>query len=154
MSDQENDSLVVEAFKSGAFLVLQRPLTTEAVRLMYQDVIRERLHMNAKHKNHIPMSLTPQVAIKEDKSSGRNKRDYGDLTKEVTQTIVVNNLHVQSSDNDYDDRMKKRMCVEWTPELHEKFLNAMNYLGDGSINSYFNLLFQNVLIYIVFDIIK
>lgn len=42
--------------------------------------------------------------------------------------------YIQSS-NDEQGTMKKRFCISWTPKLHEKFLHAVNILGDESKNS-------------------
>ncbi|KAK9062761.1 hypothetical protein SSX86_019951 [Deinandra increscens subsp. villosa] len=128
MSEQENDAFIHEVFKSGAFLVVKRPLTMDAVRHMRQDVIRKRMHTHEKYENKDVIIKTERqdMDIQETRSSGSGKNGRCEPKKRVH----------QSSDDDNDDyndeiSMKKKICVEWTEELHEKFVNAVRQLGEG-----------------------
>ncbi|KAI3797492.1 hypothetical protein L1987_32749 [Smallanthus sonchifolius] len=117
VSDQEDDAFVLEVFKSGAFLVLKMPLTIDALRCIRQDVIRERMHKQGKceNKNTTHKTVTPDI---EEKSSSSN---------------FDNNLVAESSLDNGNDGLKKRIWLKWTPELCEKFDNALNQLGEGSM---------------------
>ncbi|KAL8246051.1 hypothetical protein R6Q59_007267 [Mikania micrantha] len=134
MSEQENDAFIHEIFKSGAFLVVKRPLTIDAVRHIRQDVIRKRMHAHEKceHKCKIFKNETQDIDMQENRSSRGRKKGRCEPKKRVQ----------QSSDDDDDDddvnadynddiSMKKKICVEWTEELHQKFVNAVNMLGEG-----------------------
>ncbi|KAI3796937.1 hypothetical protein L1987_39624 [Smallanthus sonchifolius] len=116
MSGQEDDAFVLEVFKSGAFLVLKTPLTIDALRCIRQDVIRERMNKQGKceNKNMTHKSVTPGIDI-EEKSSSSN---------------FDNNLVMESSLDNGNDGLKKRIWLKWTPELCEKFDNALTQLGE------------------------
>ncbi|KAI3724326.1 hypothetical protein L2E82_36098 [Cichorium intybus] len=138
ISEQEDDAFLIEALKSGAFLVVKRPLTINAIRHMRQDIIRERIHKHGKCKNNniIQKDTTQEIMIQENRISDSKKKERGDPMKQVNQINIDNNVIYQSSeDNDYDDddddSTKKKICLEWTQELHEKFLKAITKLGDG-----------------------
>ncbi|CAI9270619.1 unnamed protein product [Lactuca saligna] len=145
MSEQEDDAFLFEALKNGAFLVLKRPLTIDAVRHMRQDIIRERMrkHEKCKKKNMVVKATTQATTIQENIRSGRKRKETCGPMKQVINKINPdNNLLYQSSeeeedddvddDNDVDDdSTQKRVCLEWTPELHKKFLDAITELGEG-----------------------
>lgn len=137
MSEQEDDTLLLEAIKNGAFMVVKRPLTIEAMRHIRQDVIRERMHKYEirKKKNMILNTAKQEFAIHENKSFS-NK--YYESRKQVSRINFDNNQVYKCSENDVDfGSMRKKICVEWTDELHEKFLNAVSQLGEGSKSSSF-----------------
>ncbi|XP_042755763.1 two-component response regulator ARR14 [Lactuca sativa] len=140
MSEQEDDAFLFEALKNGAFLVLKRPLTIDAVRHMRQDIIRERIHKHekCKKKNMVVKATTQATPIQENIRSGRKRKETcGPMKQVINKTNIDNNLLYQSSeeeeedDDDDDDSTQKRVCLEWTPELHKKFLDAISELGEG-----------------------
>ncbi|CAH1435586.1 unnamed protein product [Lactuca virosa] len=144
MSEQEDDVFLFEALKNGAFLVLKRPLTIDAVRHMRQHIIRERMnkHEKCKKKNMVVKATTQATPIQENIRSGRKRKETCGPMKQVINKINLdnNNILYQSSeeeeddddDNDVDDdSTQKRVCLEWTPELHKKFLDAISELGEG-----------------------
>ncbi|KAI3797488.1 hypothetical protein L1987_32745 [Smallanthus sonchifolius] len=130
MSEQENDAFIHEVFKSGAFLVVKRPLTVEAVRHIRQDVIRKRMHAHeqCENKNVVIKNATQDIEIQESRSSGCRKKG-----RRVQRKRVIQSSDDDDDDDDYNDdsSMKKKICVEWTDELHEKFVNAIRQLGEG-----------------------
>ncbi|KAJ0466825.1 putative transcription regulator Homeodomain-LIKE family [Helianthus annuus] len=48
------------------------------------------------------------------------------------------------NDDDYnsDISLKMKMCMKWTKQLHEKFLNALSQLGEESINLSLSIFIQ------------
>ncbi|KAK1406549.1 hypothetical protein QVD17_41963 [Tagetes erecta] len=133
MSEQDNDAFIHEVFKSGAFLVVKRPLTIEAVRHIRQDIIRKRMHAHEKCKSNNINVQNETQDVQENKGSGSKKG----------KCVPKKRVQRSSSDDDDDDvdydcedynvdiNMKKKICVEWTEELHEKFVQAVNQLGEG-----------------------
>ncbi|KAJ0852158.1 putative transcription factor MYB-HB-like family [Helianthus annuus] len=125
MSEQEDDGFMLEVFKSGAFLVIKRPLTIDAVRHIRQGVIRQRMHKLEKSTNK-------DTITKNRNNSIRNKGRC-EIKKQVHQLYNDDDDYDDySDDNNYngDSSMKKKVCMEWTKELHEKFLNALSQLGE------------------------
>ncbi|MFS8006939.1 putative transcription factor MYB-HB-like family [Helianthus anomalus] len=132
MSEQESDAFIHEVFESGAFLVIKRPLTIDAVRHIRQDVIRQRMHTHEKceNKNVIIMSATKDTEKQDNGSTGYRKKGKYELRKRVYPSSDEDD----DDDDDYSDDsgMKRKICVEWTEELHQKFLIAVRQLGEGS----------------------
>lgn len=113
MSEKVDDSLIIEAYKNGAFLVLQKPLTIDVVKIVHQLVMSRRMLMSEKYQNK---------------------------------------TQVYQSSEDLDDdatSIRRKTSIVWTPELHKKFLDAIDQLGEGSINSFFNFFLSNSLTYIM-----
>ncbi|KAL4578930.1 hypothetical protein LXL04_015062 [Taraxacum kok-saghyz] len=129
MSEQDDDAFLIEALMGGAFLVLKRPLTIDAVRHMRQDIIRERMHKhveNSKNKNMILKAKTQAVTTPE---NSNKRKERNEPMKQVSRP---NYQSSQDDDDDDDDHStKKKLCIEWTRELHQKFLDAISELGEG-----------------------
>nr|XP_043632993.1 two-component response regulator ARR12-like [Erigeron canadensis] len=116
MSEQEDDMFLYEAFKNGASHVLKKPISIDALRIIRQAVMRERM---LKNNDNISIHKTPthEAPILGKKSYGLKKR-----------------CHSSQDDDNYHETcgMKKKICVQWTQELHGKFLKVVRELGDGS----------------------
>ncbi|XP_021990632.1 two-component response regulator ORR26-like [Helianthus annuus] len=124
MSDQEDDAFVLDVLKSGAFLVLETPLTTDALKRVRQDIIRKRLHKLGKcEKNITHKTATPEIEFSKWKYIEENLTQVGPSNFD-------NKLVSESSDNG-NDGLKKKFSIEWTPELCEKFDNVLIQLGEG-----------------------
>ncbi|KAI3745996.1 hypothetical protein L6452_08411 [Arctium lappa] len=134
MAENRDDTLVLEALKSGAFLVLKKPLTTDVVMHLRQYAIKERVNKNYKYHNEsmIHKAATQQESIEDNRSFGSKRKDRDEPMKHVVGSHLDNNMVYQSAvDAAAEDSIKKKICIEWTQELHEKFLNAISQLGDG-----------------------
>ncbi|KAI3796942.1 hypothetical protein L1987_39629 [Smallanthus sonchifolius] len=121
MSEQVNEAFVHEVLKSGAFLVVKRPLTIEAMRHIRQDVIRKRIHAHEQCKNK---NVVIKNETQENGSFGIRKKGRCEPNKRL------HKAHVDEDDDD-DTSLKKKICVDWTQELHEIFVNAVSQLGEG-----------------------
>ncbi|XP_076951985.1 two-component response regulator ORR21-like [Bidens hawaiensis] len=128
MSEEENEAFMHEVFKSGAFRVVKRPFTIDAVRHIRQDVVRERILANEKWENR-------NIEIQDNGSSGGRKKVKPGPRKRVhplSDDDFDDDDDVEDADCTDDVRiMRKKICVEWTDELHEKFLLAVHQLGEG-----------------------
>ncbi|GJV76918.1 two-component response regulator ARR10-like protein [Tanacetum coccineum] len=134
MSEQDDDEFIINAFMSGAFLVMKKPLTMESVSLLRQDVIRERIRKRENHRNKNRNLKVESQAIGTQKNVnvGSKRKDRGESSKQATSSNYESNLVFHWSGDDHSVRtVKKRACVEWTPELHAKFMNAVLQLGEG-----------------------
>ncbi|KAI3797490.1 hypothetical protein L1987_32747 [Smallanthus sonchifolius] len=125
MSEQENDAFIHEVLKSGAFLVVKRPLTIEAVRLIRQDIIRKRMHAHeqCKNKNLVIKNEKQDIGIQENGSFGIRRKGICEPKKRVHRAPED-----EDDDDDDDTSLKKKICVDWTQELHEIFVNAVSQL--------------------------
>ncbi|GKA45670.1 two-component response regulator ARR12-like protein [Tanacetum coccineum] len=125
MSEEGDDDFLVEAFKSGAFLVLKKPLTIDVIRLIHQDVIREKMPKHEKCKNKTT-SVAKRVGtdLQESRSCESKRKERGYPKKDDITSYEF------SEDNDVCDILKKNH-IAWTRELHTKFISATRQLGEG-----------------------
>lgn len=130
MSDQEDDAVLLEAIKSGAFLALKTPLTMDALGYVRQDVIRDRIHKRGKcvNKNTTHNNETLEIELRKKHSGSKRKLDISEQMNQSSQS--------NSESSDYDNpSIKKRTNIVWTTELCLNFDNALKLLGEGSTNS-------------------
>ncbi|PWA94946.1 hypothetical protein CTI12_AA051930 [Artemisia annua] len=137
MSEQHDDEFIISAIKSGAFLVMKKPLTMKAVSIIRQNVIRERIHKRENHrsKNNNLKVESQETGMQENGNLGSKRMDRGESSKQATSNNFESNLVLHWSEDDVVHTMKKKTCVEWTPELHAKFINAIIQLGARNIMS-------------------
>ncbi|PWA39409.1 hypothetical protein CTI12_AA572280 [Artemisia annua] len=127
MSEEDDDDFQFEALKSGAFLVLKKPLTVNVIMLIRQHVIKEKMLKHGKCKNKTishNVATRVQTNLQESRSCGSKRRERGSPRKD---DITSNQ---SSEDNDVYD-ITKRNHIEWTVELHTKFISATRQLGEG-----------------------
>ncbi|KAH0462274.1 hypothetical protein IEQ34_009849 [Dendrobium chrysotoxum] len=107
-SDFEN---VMKSIKYGAVDYLVKPVRLEELKLIWKHVVKN--------------SLNEKKSINESRSMDVN---FSNLTKKSKDLV-------RKRDEDDDIALKdnlvsqKRARVSWTPELHAKFINAVNQLG-------------------------
>ena len=132
MSEEDDDDFLVEALKSGAFLVLKKPLTVDVIMLIHQHIIRESLKHEKCENNTTSHNVATRVKtnLQESRSCGSKRKERGSPRKDDITSFQ------SSKDNDVYDIMK-RNHVEWTVELHTKFMSAIQQLGEQSITIIF-----------------
>ncbi|XP_047965800.1 putative two-component response regulator-like APRR4 [Salvia hispanica] len=121
------------AIENGAFLYIKRPTKPEMLRYLWQHVARETRRVLTRESER-PMAAsyaTPQCGVGfgeiENPSNlfaidkGKNKMNY-----------YYNEKYVEKEYN-FDNNMKRKICIRWTDELHQKFVDAVEQLGKGNI---------------------
>lgn len=63
--------------------------------------------------------------VSSQKTTGKGKDTEGDELNPAPQAS-------DPEPNPNDNFNKKKVCTEWTKELHKKFMDAVNQLGEGS----------------------
>ncbi|KAL7588653.1 hypothetical protein Lser_V15G35666 [Lactuca serriola] len=117
MREEVDDNFLLKMIKNGAFLVIKRPLTDDVVFQARQHVIRERIHkLEPFRRCH--ESIEPK---------SENRKDNCDARKNVRNCYNTGNSDIQLLDDEICSA-KKKICLEWTEELHEKFLRAVQKL--------------------------
>ncbi|MFS8006956.1 putative response regulator and transcription factor RR-A-type family [Helianthus anomalus] len=139
MSEQENEAFMHEVFKSGGFRVIKRPVTNDVVSRIRQDVIRYRMHKHEQFQNNNmnTKKATQDAEIEKNRSSSIKMK--GKKRLHLASNDDDDYYDVDDGDDNEDDdynynggtRMKEKICVEWTKELHEKFVYAYNQLEEG-----------------------
>ncbi|CAH1419368.1 unnamed protein product [Lactuca virosa] len=136
MSKEDDDQTLLKALKDGALLVLKRPLTGDRIRLLRQHVIRKRIQ-NLNNPNII------------DKFRRVENLGIPNITYNFSHVPNIRNVNVANAfpwvmkkepimyDGDATtcksvcSKRKSKMRLVWTPELHEKFMDAIGQLGEG-----------------------
>ena len=138
IAEDGDDTFVLEALRSGAFLVLKKPLSIRVVKHIGQAIIKERINKNEKRQNKsmIRNACALEESIMENRNSESKRMDRDEPMKNVVETYHDNNLVYKSAEDDVvDNSIKKKTCMDGTQEFHEKFLDAIGQLGEGSIDS-------------------
>ncbi|KAL0463794.1 UNVERIFIED_CONTAM: Two-component response regulator ORR26 [Sesamum latifolium] len=140
MSADDNTFMAMRALENGAFLYIKKPATMEMLRCLWQHVLREKTRMirerdilvGANH-GHGPRGLDIKgVAINHRtvenpndigeglagmRNKGKAKKKYRGIR------IGVDEDEEYESQNHMmmggDNNVKRKMCTEWTLELHE-----------------------------------
>ncbi|KAI0502685.1 hypothetical protein KFK09_017642 [Dendrobium nobile] len=102
---------VMKGIKYGAIDYLVKPVRLEELKLIWKHVVKkflnEKKNINESRSIDVNISYLP----KKSKNLVRKRDEYDDIA-------LKDNLASQ-----------KRARVSWTPELHAKFINAVNQLG-------------------------
>ncbi|KQJ82939.1 hypothetical protein BRADI_5g12160v3 [Brachypodium distachyon] len=124
LSAYEDTETVMKGLSSGACCYLAKPASTEKLKNIWQHVLRRkgeaRNHDNSDndddHNVQSGIAQAEQGAKTPNKNSTRNRNNAGD------------DYHEKNKEN-----TGKKPRVTWTTELHHKFLEAFNRLGDKAV---------------------
>lgn len=152
MSGDDNTYMAMKYLENGAFLYIKKPVTLEVLKCMWQHVKREKLRSKTMiYQEEIPVA---PMAEAEDREVVHHNVENPNHNHNVEQTVDVNNNNGacnkrsrrrnDTNDNEGDsnnhtghrNNVKKKMCTEWTEELHQKFMDAVEKLGEGSKYTY------------------
>ncbi|KAF8033602.1 hypothetical protein BT93_C0021 [Corymbia citriodora subsp. variegata] len=117
VSASDDQKIIMKAILHGARDFIMKPVRIQEIKNIWQHVLRKQLRKQEKPR--------PAVEKTAPQSTG-TKRPV--LTDEVAKAKDENNC--QADDN---ASVRKRTRVSWSPELHLKFVNAVQQLG---VNSY------------------
>lgn len=160
MSNNANATLVKSAIEDGAFLFMERSTAAQELKYIWQHLLREKTRRNNKGK--APMSFEASALTSSQNGqaflSSLGSVQYDNLGMNVNQfmsssmnndnvirfgrgrsaepavyTNYADDININAASDAF---MRPKMCTEWTPELHEKFMDAVRQLGEGSMLSF------------------
>lgn len=114
VSVEDNAFMAMRALESGAFLYIKKPATMEILRYLWQLVMREKTRMI------------------------RERELFAAAGINLVGEIMKNEEEEEEEEYSCDSDVRKKMCTEWTHELHAKFMNAVEILGEGSTSYILN----------------
>ncbi|KAL6495948.1 hypothetical protein OROGR_030511 [Orobanche gracilis] len=148
MSNDDNTYMAMRALESGAFLYIKKPTTMEMLKCLWQHVLREKTrmirerdilvaannnlgsrggveyinqHHSHSHREENPNNLESMLMMK---NNGKSK-------KKKNEEEIHHYANIHRATNYNTSNVKRKMCTEWTQELHGKFMNAVEELGEG-----------------------
>ncbi|XP_022860297.1 two-component response regulator ARR14-like [Olea europaea var. sylvestris] len=148
LSVEDNEFLATGALEHGALLYIKKPVTLDILKYLWQHVEREKMS-NYKEKERL-MGITQannnmggiefrgEVEEENNVVGSNNMKDnkYKGKRKILGRKGSVENEEYEPEHQIIDNKVRKRVCTrrvctEWTRELHGKFMDAVAQLGDG-----------------------
>ncbi|KAK2999352.1 hypothetical protein RJ639_024545 [Escallonia herrerae] len=148
MSAKVDDRMISRAIESGAFRTMEKPVTEEALKYLWQHVMREMMmrkndkfgdgdarlaEISTVLESHKLNDQSKGKQLEDDKGSeANNKANNGASTRKLRcRKSCKKDEKSRSINNDKGGRLKRKACTEWTDELHSKFMVAVRQLGEG-----------------------
>ncbi|KAH0643605.1 hypothetical protein KY290_035083 [Solanum tuberosum] len=146
--DEYNELLAKKALKEGACLFVQRPLNEEIMKYLWQFVLRRKIErekakkgsedrdkMIVKDVDTNNMDEDNEVLSKETNDVA-NTEEHRNNIDEVEDNITSNGKYKRRRENNRKDRkkdkvIKQKNCVKWNADLHAKFMESLEQLGEG-----------------------
>lgn len=146
MAGDDNTFTAMRAIENGAFLYLRKPATREVLRSIWQHVAREKTRlMRERERMMMPNYNARGVEFREpihhadaqnpNHMYGNNVlvvKDKGKGKKVYDRPVHVEDDYDPDNHGTGSSKVKRKVCTEWTQELHEKFMDAVEQLGEGS----------------------
>lgn len=139
MSDDDNTTMAMRALENGAFICIKKPPPMEFLKCLWQHVIREKARMLREREMFVAtnnlgpvrgvefrdVNPNPNFVVKNKGkyvATSRGRHDEYEEEYESDHNMVSQNGGV-----------RRKMCTEWTQDLHAKFMSAVEQLGEGSM---------------------
>ncbi|KAK4395065.1 Two-component response regulator ORR26 [Sesamum angolense] len=142
MSVDDNVFMAMRAIENGAFLLIKKPTSMEVLSGLWQHVIRENTRaMRERERSCVAASYNVQgIEFREvahpDSEENPNHM-YGVMMNDKGKGKKKINIRGNYDEYDVDNhiimnnKVKRKVCTEWTQDLHEKFMEAIEQLGEG-----------------------
>ncbi|KAH6815109.1 germin 3 [Perilla frutescens var. frutescens] len=154
MSEDDNAIVAMRALENGAFICIKKPPPTEVLRCLWQHVVREKTRMMREREMFVASNNIGPVRGVEFREvahqRGENPNPNSNPNLNPNSNMMKNKSKYKHKSrgrhNDYYDEdgydsdnnvmsqngnVRRKMCTEWTQELHAKFMDAVMRLGEG-----------------------
>ncbi|MCD7453588.1 hypothetical protein HAX54_021531 [Datura stramonium] len=153
--DEHNEILAKKALEEGAYLYLTKPFGEEIVKILWQFILRKNLQREKARegleKNEDQMNVDDTVGDNEEqhgeKKSVTNIEDQSNTFHEAENNVISNRKYElrrkrgrtrtkkineeENSSIDTNKVVRRKTYMEWTVDLHAKFMKAVQQLGEG-----------------------
>ncbi|KAH7859886.1 hypothetical protein Vadar_006702 [Vaccinium darrowii] len=146
MSADEDAMVAKFALENGACFFLEKPTGSIVLKSLWQHVLKERLYkakMFGKKENLHRLETTNLngIRISNPEENNREGKNHSDMSskkgknggkKKARQIGVGTIVDDEAGEPDKGNgQSAKKFCTEWTDELHRKFMDAVDHLGEG-----------------------
>ncbi|XP_060175172.1 two-component response regulator ORR21-like [Lycium barbarum] len=146
--DEHDESLAKKALEDGAYLYLKKPLDEEIVQYLWQFALRENIKREKAgerlEENEDQMSVgdaddtgNNNILVDEGQAAEKNIRNTEEQSNKYKLRIKRGRKSSKEINEGKSHRsainktVRRKVCTEWTVDLHAKFMDAMQQLGDG-----------------------
>ncbi|KAL9139970.1 hypothetical protein ABFS82_14G005900 [Erythranthe guttata] len=131
MSADDSKRVVMKGVTHGACDYLIKPVRMEALKNIWQHVIRRKKHEWGDHnEKDVEQSGSVEDGERQQKQLSEND-DYSSSANEGSckNSKKRKNEDEEGGERDEDSSSSKKQRVVWTTELHQQFVTAVNQLG-------------------------
>ncbi|KAH6793263.1 hypothetical protein C2S52_003740 [Perilla frutescens var. hirtella] len=132
MSVDYDTNMAMKIIEIGALLYIKRPTTPEMLRCLWQHVARENLRVIKERDRLMAVNyLTPPQGIEYYLDENPNNNLFVMKENEKFKKQHVEEVYELDNNMTSHGKVRRKVCTEWTRELHEKFMDAVGQLGEG-----------------------
>lgn len=128
VSADDRKETIIEYVKKGACAYLPKPVRMEDIQLLWQHVARKEVLRFRQMKQ---IDNTVENGETDSNNCGEEKEFCG--SSDGGPVLVDRRRKDRDEEQDKVERKKQRLV--WTDELHQQFLDAVEQLGNNSMNS-------------------
>lgn len=135
MLEEDDYVLTKMAVEAGALICITKPVTMGMTECLWQIVVGEKLRRIRRRNNlinnmnmHMNMNMNMHMNIQEQEQMSMEVTSYDMISDEETCSTDITSAN------------STKVWTEWTQELHDLFMDAVQKLGDGSIYINFQLI--------------
>ncbi|MCD7452762.1 hypothetical protein HAX54_018064 [Datura stramonium] len=145
--DEYNEHLAVKALNNGAYLFLEKPLGKKIVNYLWQFLLRQKNQKETSREGLLEENDLMNVDdIGRNNIIEDNEKQTGEKNNVPNIEAQSNNIHeaINNIVSNEKSKSRKERCgkgsnkinkqkryIVWTVDLHTKFMEAVQYLGEG-----------------------
>lgn len=131
ISDNNDTVTTMRALEHGALLCVKKPVMAETIIYLWQHVFRENVR---KLEENQRFGEVFEYNNNVDRTELGYNQNYNKTNAEGTYIIMSKkNKKCETSSSKGDSvTCKKKAWLDWNEELHQKFMDAVTQLGEGS----------------------
>lgn len=147
MSVDDNVVMAMRAIENGAYMYIKKPVTIELVSCLWQHVMREKIRMRRERERQVAAANYNNARGIEFREVNPNPNPNPNRVEDNMNDrgkAKKNDYKGRKDDEEYDSdfnasqgKVRRKVCTEWTQDLHEKFMDAVEVLGEGSKNFFY-----------------
>ncbi|XP_054810052.1 two-component response regulator ORR26 isoform X3 [Prosopis cineraria] len=133
-SGEYKDDVTWKALANGSCYFLEEPVLLQDLKYVWQHVYHTQVNLANRTQeencaNEVHGTLDDRKCMEKEK---RKRFHMNFDSNHLTAFMEEEEEEDTEREQNYDEHPEKRPRIVWTPELHQKFLDAINVLSDGN----------------------
>lgn len=149
--DKDDLMFTMRALATGVLLCITKPVPVEIAEYLWQLVAGEKIRKTKKVEQFRQLT-TPRRLHNGVREEDLGKGCSGGNTSLDESHKLKKKMKFSKNANQEDNSIvfKRKLWIDWTPELHERFVYAIRKLGEGSTYFLINFRFYYFLMIFIF----